>query len=145
MNKFLSDSDIDDSQFQKVLNFKDLVEKYIKEKKELFSQIDDKHEKNREDEIEKKLRGIDQDLKHRMVLNSCIFPCLADNGKLAEFGYQFIRASPLYEKKVANLDFLLFHPEPPVVAIFGEAKGDASDPGAVIDQTRERIRLFKII
>jgi hypothetical protein len=73
-----------------------------------------------------------------MVLNACIFP-FSQEGPLSKFGYYFIRASPLAEQGVTNLDFLLFHPEPEVSAIFGEVKGQINDPKKVVDQTRIRI------
>ena len=140
MNKFLIDSNIDDSSFIKYLNFDDLIKQYHEEKKNLFSSIDKTHDSMKDEKVQKKLRGIEQDLKHRMVLNSCIFPCLSDNGELLKLGYQFICASPLLEKHVPNFDFLLFHPEEPTITIFGEAKGDINDPGPVVDQTKERIK-----
>ena len=143
MNKFLHDEDIEDKIFIDSLTFSDLKEKYADEKKALFSSIDKEHTEKREDSAKKKLKGIEQDLKHRMVLNSCIFPCLSDNGELSKLGYQFIRASPLHEKKVSNFDFLLFHSDFPTIAIFGEAKGNISDYGGVVDQTKARIKIVQ--
>jgi len=77
-----------------------------------------------------------------MILNTCIFPFIAD-GELTKYGYHFIRASPLYEKSMSNFDFLIFHADPPIIAIFGEAKGSVSNPEEVVEQTKQRIKVVE--
>ena len=53
--------------------------------------------------------------------------------------YKFIRAAPLFELMLPNMDFLLFRKNSECnIAIFGECKGSFSDPSAVIKELEER-------
>jgi len=130
----------DDTKFINYLAFDDLQTEYITKKKELYHHLDQKYKQEEQSLRNKKLEGIELDKDHRMVLNACIFP-FSQEGPLAKFGYYFIRASPLSELEISNLDFLLFHPDPDTYAIFGEAKGQVNDAQRVVDQTKKRMKL----
>ena len=64
---------------------------------------------------------------------------LLTRGTFIKIWLLFHKGLPLVELGVTNLDFLLFHPESEVSAIFGEAKGQVNDPKKVVDQTKTRI------
>ena len=71
------------------------------------------------------------------IINSCISPFT--NGPLSETDYKFIRAAPLFELKLPNMDFLLFKKNSECnIAIFGECKGSFFDPVSVIKELKER-------
>ncbi len=75
-------------------------------------------------------------------MNACITPFI-ENGILhQETGYEFIRASPLYELDVIGFDYLIYNGESKVL-IVGEAKGKIRNHGKVVTQTRERIAEFQ--
>jgi hypothetical protein len=133
-------SSLNDKQFSDFLAFEDLKEEYKREKKLLFQTIDERYEHERNQNIEKRLKGIKEDKSHRMVLNACIFP-FSQDGLLSRYGYYFIRASPLSELKISNLDFLIFRPKTPAYAIFGEAKGTVNDAERVVSEFKQRMQL----
>jgi hypothetical protein len=130
----------DEIEFISYLAFDDLQTEYKTKKKELYQYIDRKYKQEEQSLRNKKLEGIELDKNHRMVVNACIFP-FSQEGPLAKFGYYFIRASPLSELGISNLDFLLFHPEPDTSAIFGEVKGQVNDANRVVDQTKKRMKV----
>ena len=136
----MSNFDTDDKEFIKSLDFDNLKNAYIDAKKKLFLEIDQKYTQQHAELVERKLYEIEKDKQHRMILNTCIFPFI-ENGPLTKYGYHFIYASPLCEKKVPNFDFLIFHPDPPYIAIFGEAKGSITSPLQTIQQTRDRMKI----
>jgi hypothetical protein len=132
---------LDDTEFISDLAFDDLQNEYRIKKKEILKLVDKDFEKSKEDRISKKIEGIQQDQYHRKVLNACILP-FSHEGPLADLGYYFYRASPLSElDSTLNLDFLLLHPKPPTLAIFGEAKGQLNDPDRIVDETKKRIKV----
>jgi hypothetical protein len=132
---------LDDTDFISYLAFDDLQNEYRIKKKAILKSVDEDFEKSKEDKISKKIEGIQQDQYHRKVLNGCIFP-FSYEGPLANLGYYFYRAAPLSElDSTSNLDFLLLHPKPPTLAIFGEAKGQLNDPDRIVDETKKRIRV----
>lgn len=132
----------DDSRFLEYLSFKELKTEYVREKKSRFSNIDKKYASDHDDIVKRKLIGIEQDKKHRMILNTAIFPFVAD-GELTKYGYYFVRASPLSELGVNNLDFLIFHMGPPNIAILGEAKGSADATDEIVVQMKDRMKIAR--
>jgi len=97
------------------------------------------------DEIRKRKRdGIEKDRRHRRVLNLCIFPFYNTTSPPSQMGYHFVRASPLGELGVKNVDFLIYNfSRKRHLAIFGEAKGSIDSPSKVVTQTRERIGIIE--
>jgi len=85
--------------------------------------------------------GFRKDDIHRLVLNAAIFPFATSEVS----GYYFIRAAPLLELGVKNLDFLITCPQPQAgesrIAILGEAKGSINDPDRVVSETKSRISI----
>lgn len=76
-----------------------------------------------------------------MILNACIFP-FAQDDSLKKYGYTFLRASPLSEVGITNLDFLLLNPDKGTSrAILGEAKGSVLSYDDVARQTKDRVRV----
>lgn len=135
----MKDSLLDeDTEFVSYLSFKDLQDEYRTKKKELIQNVEHRYKEELSSLRDRKLEEIETDKSHRMVLNACIFP-FSQDGPLSNLGYYFIRASPLAELGATNLDFLLFHPDPEVSAIFGEVKSQVNDPKGVVDQTKKRI------
>lgn len=138
----MPDLTIDDKEFIEFLSLRKLKEEYIQAKKDLFTSIDNNYAHQQSTLEQTYLKEIGKDQQHRRILNTCIFPFI-EQGQLTEYGYHFIRASPLYEKDVPNFDFLVFHTTSPNIAIFGEAKGNANSPDDVIQQTKERIQIVE--
>lgn len=131
---------LDDSAYFEQLQIAELIAEYKKEKVQEVVRIDDKYKNERGDLETKKLKGAEQEHQHRLILNACIFPfCQPD--ALEKYGYYFLRASPLSELGVHNLDFILFHPSSEARVILGEAKGSVEDPAPVVDQFKDRIKV----
>lgn len=129
----------DDTEFIEYLSFVELQNEYRIRKRELCQDIERRYKEEESSLRSNRLEAIETDKSHRMVLNACIFP-FSQEGPLSKFGYYFIRASPLSELGVKNLDFLLFHPGEEVSAIFGEAKSQVNSPDKVVDETKKRIK-----
>jgi hypothetical protein len=89
--------------------------------------------------------GIETARRHRGIVNACVFPFTRSRGHLrSETGYEFIRASPLYELGLENSDFLLFKSEGRrKIAVIGEAKGTVSSPESVVSEARSRLATAK--
>lgn len=131
---------LDDFDFIKFLQIKELIDEYNKTKKAEFEKIDKKFKEDKEKHQNLKIDAIRIDRNHRRILNACIFPFAQVDPPL---GYHFIRASPLSEKRVKNLDFLLLHHKEPITMILGEAKSSSNDPDAHINQYKERIEVIE--
>lgn len=127
-----------DESFLAELEIPELSDRYAKERDEIRSSISRRFREEREHRLRDKLKGIKEDQAHRRILNACIFPFTL-KGRMPGLGYSFVRASPLAEKEVSNLDFLIYNPSNGM-SIFGEAKGSVADPGAVVDQIEDRQR-----
>jgi hypothetical protein len=131
---------LDDSAFLEQLQISELIAEYKKAKTQEIARIEDKYKTEREGLEKKKMIGVQQDHQHRLILNACIFPfCQPDS--LEKYGYYFLRASPLSELGVDNVDFLLFRPDPETRIIVGEAKGSIEDPAPIVDQFKDRIKV----
>jgi hypothetical protein len=119
----------------------DLQQKYAERKKkvaeEVIKEFDDRHT---ELELQKQY-GIDEDQRHRSILNACIFPFTQDD-IISKTGFAFLRASPLHELEVSNLDFLLYN-QRSNLSIFGEAKSSVADESAIVSQTKKRIGIVQ--
>lgn len=129
-----------DTEFIKYLSFVALQNEYKTRRNEVCQDIERRYKDKESSLRSNRLYAIEIDKSHRMVLNACIFP-FSQEGPMSKFGYYFIRASPLSELGVKNLDFLLFHPDSEISAIFGEAKSQVSNPEKVVDETKERIKI----
>lgn len=114
--------------------YKKIRKQKIKEKKEEF----DKQKSKIGAKIE---REIENDQRHRDLLNMCIFP-FCTPGRITKLGYRFIMAEPLAELGVKNFDFLIYN-QKTKVALFGEAKGSVSNPHETVSETNERIGVIK--
>lgn len=112
----------------------DLKKPYLSKKKEISKRINTKYKNEKEFLSNSKKAHIDSDAKHRELINSCVFP-FTKVGSLANTGYRYIRAAPLMEYNVKNMDFLIFKndPERPI-AIFGECKGGVSHINSIINE-----------
>ncbi len=98
-----------------------------------------RHRKEIEDLRKRKWDGIEKDSRHRRVLNLCIYPFYALDSPPVELGYRFLRASPLSELGVRNMDFLVYnYTKKRAVAIFGEAKGSIASPTKIVRDTMEK-------
>lgn len=114
--------------------YKKIRKQKIKEKKEEFIS----QRPRIRAEIE---RGIENDQRHRDLLNMCIFPFCTPE-RITKLGYRFIAAEPLSELGVKNFDFLIYN-QKNKVALFGETKGSVSNPRETISETYERIDVIK--
>ncbi|MPZ07466.1 MAG: hypothetical protein GEU26_13805 [Nitrososphaeraceae archaeon] len=130
---------LDDKEFLESLTFDDLKKEYTQRKKELISDINNTYLKQRQKLIRKYSQETEIDKRHRMILNACIFP-FSHDGSLSSLGYYFVRASPLSELGISNLDFLLFHPDSPTCSIFGEVKGSINDSQKIVDELKLRMK-----
>lgn len=83
-------------------------------------------------------KEIEIDEKHRCLVNMCIYPFIQKEIITEKLRYHFVRAEPLYELGIKNLDFLIYC-KPSKIAIFGEAKSSISDPKKVVKEFQERI------
>lgn len=126
---------IDDESFINSLEIEDLKKKYIKLKEEKIKFIDEKFSNDFNSLKAKLEKEIQIDKNHRMILNACIFP-FSQKNSFENYGYIFLRASPLSEIGEKNFDFLLFNKTNHV--IIGEAKGQVKDPSRVIDEYKQR-------
>ncbi len=133
---------MDEEEFLKFLYFKKLKEAYTQEKKLQLKKLEQDYESNR-DFLESSMRNaIEEDRKHREMVNVCVAP-FTEKGSLVNVGFKFIRASPLSEFHIPNVDFLIFKQTPKAkIAIFGEAKGSISSPEKILSEFRKRIEII---
>jgi hypothetical protein len=127
-----------DEEFIEFLRAADLQGQYRTAIGKIISEVNQEFTQRRDEFVLDKQRKLELDKWHRNILNSCIFP-FTEAGMVTKVGYHFIRGSPLYELGVPNFDFLLYNPTK-AIAILGEAKGQLSDEGEVVTQTKERVR-----
>lgn len=132
---------LQDEEFVRYLRIKNLQEEYIRDIGRIRDSVDADFQSSQDERVRSKIQGIELDKWHRNMLNSCIFP-FTEAGQLSLIGYHFVRASPLIELGVSNLDFLVFNPAKGL-AIVGEAKGSCNDEGIIISQMKERLRLVE--
>jgi len=129
---------MDEKEFLNSLVEDKLKRSYRLKKKSALKEID-RDFKNEVDFLKTKYdKGIEDDRRHRDILNCCIYPFI-QNGPLALTGYQFVRASPLAELEVKNVDFLLFKSTSRTnIAIFGECKGSGINPAKIVAECEQR-------
>jgi len=133
----------DDTEFVSSFPTEDLKKQYLQAKKSSIRRAK-KEFKREEVELRRRLEdGIRTDREHREILNACIFPFMRDGALSLKLGYRFIRADPLYEQKVKNMDFLILKAKGAPQVIVGEAKGSITDPAEAIDGTREKIKVIE--
>lgn len=89
--------------------------------------------------FDKRRDGIEQDANHNKILSACIFPFVQQNNITQKLDYVYIRSSPLSERGVKNVDFLIASKTDRIL-IFGEAKGTITDPRTTITEYKERIK-----
>jgi len=135
----------DEERFLEYLSFEDLRDRYLEEKGTLLANLNAKATELR---VERRRNIVDEikiDREHRKILNACIYPFATRISPLRKLGYYFLRAAPLLENGVSNLDFLIYKKTSDLAgfAIFGEAKGTVSDASAVVHETAERIKIVE--
>ena len=74
-------------------------------------------------------------------MNACIFPFSQDDS-FKEYGYSFLRASPLNELGVPNFDFILIDENDPLSIMFGESKSQINDPDKILKEFDIRIKVI---
>ena len=130
----------DDTEFLSKLP-RDLHENYKLRKKRSIDQINNELS-DTHSLTNRKSRAIQEDLYHKEVLNSCIFPFVQQGRITQQFDYSYLRSSPLSELNLKNVDFLIASRTDGVM-IFGEAKGTIADPHKVITQYKTRIKIIE--
>lgn len=132
---------LDDTAFLDSLTFQDLKDEYRRARDAAIHNTEKKYRDEKSALTARKEKGIEEDKAHRMILNACIFP-FAQDDSLKKYGYTFLRASPLSEVGITNLDFLLLNPDKGTSrAILGEAKGSVLSYDDVARQTKDRVRV----
>ncbi len=130
----------EEGEFLKKLGLADLQREYKQEKDGIISKIEREYETNSQ-LYENKSIGIKEDKFHKEVLNAAIFP-FVQRGLLPQtLDYVYVRSSPLSERKLKNVDFLIVSPSKKI-AIFGEAKQSVNDPSRIIDEMKQRIAVI---
>jgi len=131
---------LDDEDFIEFLYSPSLKDAYKEDIKQRFQQIDQEFSSRKDFWETAKKNAIEDDRRHRGMINVCVAP-FTGKGSLKNLGYQFIRASPLSELRIPNVDFLLYKPTQKI-AIFGEAKGSIRNQDDVINQFKARISII---
>lgn len=132
-----------DDDFASTILDRTVRERYLLEKKQRVKEIKVELTKNKDNFELVQRTNIQLQKRHRQILNSCIYPFNRD-GPLRGTGYEFIRASPLFELGVKNVDFLLYKRSNRMpVTIFGECKGDVKRVAAEVADTRKKIEVIK--
>ena len=128
----------DEDAFLQKLMTKAERELYIERKKAIEKETRREFEKRRPFYITNLQKAIEDDRKHRDLLNCCIYP-FTGNGPLSGTGYRFIRASPLFECGMPNMDFLIAKIHSRMnIAIFGECKGSIADTSQLLREMNTR-------
>jgi hypothetical protein len=129
---------LNDEDFIDYLSVPDLQKAYTSSLKGLKEKAKKEFEENRDFFEKSKKAAIETDRRHRDLINSCIYP-FTNNGSLAGTGYKYIRAAPLSELDVPNLDFLLFkHTDRFSIAVLGECKGSISNYKSIVRELQDR-------
>lgn len=128
---------IDEDDFIASLSHPDSKKNYILERNKKLREIKTKFNQDKRFLVDKIKNMIGEDDRHSSIINSCISPFTM--GPLAGTDYKFIRAAPLFELGIPNVDFLILRRNTGCnIAIFGECKGSFSDPNAIIKEMNER-------
>lgn len=130
---------MEESDFIDQLTFEDLRKRYRSERDETLRDTRSSFEGEEEGLRRDIEAGIEDDRRHREVLNLALNLFANAASRPYKLGYRFVHGSPLLELGVPNFDFLVANveAEEPIV-ILGEAKGSVSGPARVVAQTRER-------
>ena len=130
---------MEESDFVDGLTFEDLRKRYRSERDETLRDTLSSFEGEEEGQRRDIEAGIEDDRRHREVLNLALNLFANAASRPYKLGYRFVHGSPLLELGVPNFDVLVANveAEEPIV-ILGEAKGSVSGPARVVAQTRER-------
>jgi hypothetical protein len=96
-----------EDEFLEYLWHPDIRKTYIKEYKSRSRVIKREFKSKKKHLTEKFKAPIEEDRRHSSIFNMCISPFMSE-GSLVKTGYKFIRAAPLLELGLPNMDFLLF-------------------------------------
>ena len=129
--------------FLDYLSVPDLKKEYNSSLKGLIERVKNEFESHKDFFEKSKKAAIEIDRRHRDLINSCVYP-FTNSGPLAATGYKYIRAAPLRELDVPNLDFLLFkHTDRFSIAVLGECKGSISNYNSIVRELQERASLVE--
>jgi hypothetical protein len=88
-------------------------------------------------------RGFETQKEHDKILNLAIHPFVEKSSPGAGLGYTFVRAAPLLELGIPNVDFLLYKPVGKVpIAIFGEVKSTVTNYARVLKEFEDRKKVI---
>ena len=128
---------MDEDDFIRSLAHPEAKKEYILERNKKSREIKSNYNKEKKFFADRIVNMIEEDKRHSSIINSCISPFTT--GPLFGTDYKFIRAAPLFELNLPNMDFLLFKRNSDCnIAIFGECKGSFSDPASIIKELNER-------
>jgi hypothetical protein len=120
-----------------------LQSRYRKAIKKIRQSTKKKIEGQKQTIRERLIAELDREELHREILNACLFPFATGTVP----GYLFVRAAPLLELGVKNLDFIIVCTNPPAnelpVAIIGECKGLLEDEDRVVSEMKKRIKVVE--
>ena len=129
--------------FLEYLSVPDLKKAYALSLKAQKEGVKKEFEASREFFEKSKKAAIEADRRHRDLINSCVYP-FTNKGSLAGTGYKYIRAAPLSELDLPNLDFLLFKRTDRFrVAVLGECKGSISNYKSIVKELQERVAVVE--
>lgn len=135
---------MDDKAFLAELASKELQAEYSVRLREVNRQATKEFKENRPVLQEQLESGFNEEATHDRILNTCIYPFVETGLPLARLGYRFIRAAPLLELGIKNIDFLIYRREGsrPIV-IFGEAKGGVTNPSRTLTEFQDRRQIIE--
>lgn len=130
---------VDDNAFLRLVAFPDLKRRYEKELKLEIRQIEEEFKRSYDNRRAMHDREIETYRRHDEVVSMCIHPFSEEGTSVRQLGYQFIRAEPLSELGIKNVDFLIYRREgrTPIV-IFGEAKSRITNFSQTLREVGER-------
>lgn len=135
---------MDDDAFLRLVTFPDLKKLYDKRIKETIKEVNVAFRRDFEQLKEEHEYQIKSSRDHDQVVNLCVYPFVERDLPLSRLGYRFLRAAPLLELGVKNIDFLIYRQEGRrPIAIFGEAKSSIANYARTLNEVAERRRIIE--
>lgn len=135
---------MEDDDFLAQITFSDLKKRYSEEIHSITRKANSDFRDTVDARVAELNRGIETQKEHDKVLNLSIHPFIEKSSPAAKLGYVFVRAAPLFERDVKNLDFLIYRREgKKPIAIFGEAKSSITNYNKVLTEFDERKKVVE--
>jgi hypothetical protein len=130
---------LDEEQFLRELTYPELRRQYPQRLRRALRESNSSFRADYDSLVAEHDNQIRTSREHDVAINLCAYPFVETELPTTRLGYKFLRAAPLRELKVDNVDFLIYREggKRPV-AIFGEAKSSITNFPKTLSELSER-------